>query len=129
MTFSTSFIKKFSWFTIIVAILYIIGEGYFMFLYGQPHLHTLADLIAVLLLFFGGIMTLKYNNLGIICGAWGYSFCINYRTWVWRYYAKIEGVSDASTDNVGNILFFLLLFSFIAFLISILLNLPKTKIK
>ena len=112
MIFSTSFIKKFAWFTIIVATLYIIGEVYFMFLFEQPYLQTLADVIAVFLLYFGGIIALKNNkNLEILCGAWGFNFCINYQTWVWRYYAKLNGTSDGNTDTVASILLFLLIFS------------------
>ena len=129
MIFSVNFVRFFAWISIITSIFHTIGEGYFIYKYGQPFLQTLVDVIAVSLLFFGGKVTLKNNNsLGVLCGAWGFTFCLNYRAWVWRYYAKIEGVADANTDTVGTILFFLLIFSCVCFILSVLINLPKTKI-
>jgi hypothetical protein len=130
MTFTNSFIKYFSWYSIIVGFIHIVGESYFMYLYGQPFIQTLIDIIAVILLFFGGYISLKDNkSLGVLCGAWGFLFCLNYRAWAWRFSAKKDGIIDDNTDIIGNILLILLLFSCISFIISILINLPKTKIK
>ena len=130
MIFSLKFIRFFAWISIITSIFHAIGESYFIYKFGQPFLQTLVDLIAVSLLFWGGTIALKNNNsLGVLCGAWGFTFCLNYRAWVWRYYAKIESTTDSNIDRVGTILLFLLCYSCFAFLISILLNYPKTQIK
>lgn len=129
MRFKKSFIKKFAWFTIFSGIFYFFGESYFIFLYGQHFLQTLIDIIAVSMLFFGGITSLKNpKKLGILCGAWGVNFCINYRAWVWRYTLAQKEQLNENTDIVGSILLTLLIFSTIAFTITILMNLPKTKI-
>ncbi len=128
MAFSASFIKKFAWFSIIVGVLHLIGESYFMYLFGQSFIQTLIDLIAVLLLFFGAFIAIKNKNSAILCGAWGFEFCLNFRTWAWRFEAKQNGVINENIDTIGSILLVLLLFSLLAFFISILLNLPKTKI-
>lgn len=124
MSFSNSFIKKFAWFSIIVAVLHFIGESYFIYLYGQSFIQTSIDVIAVILMFLGGNIALKNQKyLGILCGAWGFSFCLNFRAWAWRF----EALKNDNIDVLSSVLLFLLVFSFIAFIISILLNLPKTK--
>ena len=90
MTVTTSFIKKFAWFSILVSFLHFIGESYFMYLYGQSIIQTSIDVIAVILMFLGAKMALKNkNNLGVLCGAWGFSFCLNFRAWAWRFETKI----------------------------------------
>ena len=130
MVFSTKFVRVFAWISIITSIFHTLGEGYFVYKFNQPFFQTLVDIIAVCLLFFGGKIALKKNySLGLLCGAWGFTFCLNYRAWVWRFYAKIEGTTNINTDSIGTILLFLLIYSCSAFVISVLLNLPKTQIK
>ena len=129
MTFTTSFITKFAWFSIFVAVLHFIGESYFVYLFGQSFIQSSIDLVAIFLMLLGAINSLKNNNsLGILCGAWGFSFCLNFRAWAWRFEANEHKFINNTTDTLTSILLVLLLFSFIAFVISILLNLPKTKI-
>jgi hypothetical protein len=122
MKFTDSFIKNFAQFSIIVAVLHFIGESYFMYLYGQSFIQTSIDVVAVSLMLIGSIFTLKNVNYnGILCGSWGFSFCLNFRAWAWRFETE-----NYKNDPLMSILLIFLLFSFVAFIISILINLPKT---
>ena len=73
-------IKYFSWFSIIVGIFHFIMETWFHFKFEQSIIQLFCDYIGISLLIFGGITVLKnINGKGLLCGAWGYSFCLNYR--------------------------------------------------
>ena len=85
-------------------------------------MQLLADYMGVALLIFSGITVLK-NNLGkgLLCGAWGYSFCLNYRAFAWRMDEFTSGASTQLIDNTLLVLSVTLLFSFVAFIYTIVL--------
>lgn len=130
MNFNKTFIQKFATVSIALAIVHAIGETYFTIALGQSIVQILADTIAVFLVIFGGKIARK-NPLknGILCGAWGFAFCLNYRAFAWRFDEIISGNQDSSITITFYILFFSLLISAVFFTLSMLFNLPKTAIK
>lgn len=122
------YLKYFSWFTIVVGILYFIMETWFHFKFEQSIIQLFCDYIGVSLLIFSGIIVLKNSNgKGLLCGAWGFSFCLNYRAFVWRMDEFINQTSINSTDNTLIVLSFTLIFSFAAFLFSLIISYPAEK--
>ena len=121
-------IKFFSWFSIIVGIFHFILETWFHFRFEQSIIQLFCDYIGISLLIFAGIIVLKnINGKGLLCGAWGYSFCLNYRAFAWRMDEFIAKTSSNSTDNTLIILSFTLFFSFIAFIYSLIICYPNEK--
>ncbi len=52
---------------------------------GQSFLGYLPDCIADVVI-GRRLYFLKHQNAtGMICGAWGFTFCLHYRTWAWRF--------------------------------------------
>ena len=73
--------------------IHFILESLYTIQFGQSFLGLLPDLIADALLVTGGVLVLKNSNaIGILCGAWGFTFCLHYRSWAWRF----ESVQDGS---------------------------------
>lgn len=125
-----NFIKKFGLFSIIVAIIYFILETWFTVKFGQSAIQLIADYIAVSLLIFGGIVVRKNAaGVGLLCGAWGYNFCINYRAFAWRMEAIWENNSTLLIDNTAKVLAATLVFSAIAFVVSLVLCYPTKNAK
>lgn len=123
-----NFIRYFGWFSILVAILYFVLETWFHVQFGQSLIQLLADYMAISLLIFGGITVLRnQEGVGILCGAWGYSFCINYRAFAWRMDEVMAGSSTVLIDNTLKVLIFALVFSLTAFIISLILCYPTSK--
>ena len=80
-----AFLYKFSIFTIFIALVHFTLETLFTIKLGQTIAGYLPDLIAVALLITAGSLTIKDSNaIGILCGAWGFAFCLHYRSWAWR---------------------------------------------
>ena len=88
-----SFLSKFSIFTIFIALVHFILETLFTIKFGQTFTGYLPDLIAVALLITGGYLTIKDSNaIGLLCGAWGFAFCLHYRSWAWRFNDVIDAL-------------------------------------
>ncbi|MDG2047858.1 MAG: hypothetical protein P8J79_11650 [Halioglobus sp.] len=78
------FIKKFVIFTFCIAAIHFLLESLYTVQFGQLFLGLLPDLIADALLVTGGVLVLKNTKaIGILCGAWGFIFCLHYRAWAW----------------------------------------------
>ena len=76
-----AFLYKFSIFTIFIALVHFTLETLFTIKFGQTIAGYLPDLIAVALLITAGYLTIKDSSaIGILCGAWGFAFCLHYRS-------------------------------------------------
>lgn len=72
--------NTFAIFTIVTAVIHFVLETLYTIEFGQNWAGILPDYIAVCLMFLGGISVLKnIKMVGILCGAWGFTFCLNYR--------------------------------------------------
>jgi len=88
----------------------------------------ICDYIGVSLLIFGGITVLKnINGTGILSGAWGFIFCLNYRAFAWRMDVSANGNSTDSIDNVLMVLSVTLVFALISFIYSLIICYPYEK--
>ncbi len=123
---SPDFIKKFVIFTFCMATVHFILESLYTIQFGQSFLGLLPDLIPDALLFTGGVLVLRNSNaIGILCGAWGFTFCLHYRAWAWRF----ESVQDGSATDLDEITMLILgstmIISVISFVLTLLMCLPK----
>ena len=123
---SPDFIKKFVIFTFCMATVHFILESFYTIQFGQSFLGLLPDLIADALLLTGGVLVLRNSNaIGILCGAWGFTFCLHYRAWAWRF----ESVQDGSATDLDEITMLILgstmIISVISFVLTLLMCLPK----
>ena len=121
-----AFLYKFSIFTIFIALVHFTLETLFTIKFGQTIAGYLPDLIAVALLITAGYLTIKDSNaIGILCGAWGFAFCLHYRSWAWRF----ESVQDGSATSVYEITMIVLsstmFISIVCFILTLLMCLPK----
>ena len=100
------FIRRFVVFTFCVTAIHFILESLYTIQFGQSFLGLLPDLIADALLVTGGVLVLKNSKaIGILCGAWGFTLCLHYRSWAWRF----ESVQDGSATSVDEITMIVLL--------------------
>ena len=91
--------------------------------FGQSFLGLLPDIVANALLVFGSYLLLKDNRLtGVICGAWGFTLCLHYRAWAWRYAASANGTIDEIESGVMFVLASSMIISIVFFLITIVIN-------
>ncbi|MGB2171398.1 MAG: hypothetical protein ACPH19_03080 [Flavobacteriaceae bacterium] len=94
--------------------------------YDQSNLALTADYISVFLLFFAGIVNLRLKKgIGLLCGAWGYTFCIMYRAFIWR----IEAIEAQELPHYEylqvKVLILALIVSFPAFIVSLVKSFPN----
>lgn len=118
--------KLLSWLAIVFGLIYFIYETWYHISYDQSTLALTVDYISVFLLFTAGIVNLKSKNgIGLLCGAWGYTFCIMYRAYIWRMEAIwAKELPDYEFLQV-KVLILALLVSFPAFIISFVKSFPK----
>ena len=125
-----SFLYKFSIFTIFIGFVHFILETSFTIQFGQTVTGYLPDLIAVALLITAGYLTIKNTNaIGILCGAWGFAFCLHYRSWAWRFEDVIDGTATQLVETTMYVLAFTMPISIISFIITFIFCLPKNRNK
>ena len=113
-----------------IAILHFTLETLYTFRFGQTVAGYLPDLIAVSLLIVGATLTLKdFNAIGILCGAWGFAFCLHYRSWAWRFDDVMDGSATELIETTMYVLAVTMPISIISFVITFLWYLPKNKSK
>ena len=82
------------------ALVHFTLETLFTIKFGQTIAGYLPDLIAVALLITAGYLTIKDSNaIGILCGAWGFAFCLHYRSWAWRFDDVIDGTATELVET------------------------------
>ena len=88
------FLNTFSLLTILLGLAHFTLETLFTLRFGQTLAGYLPDLIAAALLITGGYQAMKDRKaVGILCGAWGFTCCLHYRSWAWRFDEMMAGTS------------------------------------
>ena len=119
------FAVTFSKLTIFLACVHFILETLHAIAFGQSLLGLLPDYIAVGLMISGGFAAMRnYDARGILCGAWGFAFCLHYRSWAWRYEAVLHGTATSVNEVTMYVLASTMLVSIVCFVVSLLLCLP-----
>lgn len=86
--------RKIALVSIVLAVIHFIAETGWHFAFGQFLPMLIVDYIAIGLLLYGGIRSLQTSNAaGLLCGAWGFTFCLNYRT----LFSRVEEVMAGNT--------------------------------
>ena len=112
--------------SLLLAAIHFILEMTYTLVLGQSFLGLLPDLVADALLVFGSYLLLKNNqSTGVICGAWGFTLCLNYRACAWRYEASMTAAIDGVEANVMLVLASSMVISLAFFLITIAINLAE----
>lgn len=120
--------RRLALFSIIFAILHFFGETWAFITMGSFLPMLLVDYIAIGLLLFGGVRSLQTGRgAGLLCGAWGFTFCLAYRAFFWRVEVLLEGNGTSDIEFTTRILAAMLLVSLAAFLVAIALcNPPRS---
>ena len=122
------FINSFAIFTISIALVHFVLETLYTIKFGQTWAGLLPDYIAVSLMWAGGIIALKnIKGVGILCGAWGFAFCLHYRSWAWRFDDVINGTATTLVENTMYVLVYTMPISTVSFINSLIICFPKTK--
>ena len=112
----------FAWFTVAQAAFHLAFELYAHVLVGQSFPSLVADLLAVALPTLGVVGLLKWGwGPGILCGGWGFEFCLYYRSWVWRVDQYLQGERAPFLVESIEFLSLLLAISAVAFFVSVYL--------
>ena len=71
-------------------------------------------------------MVLKnIKTVGLLCGAWGFTVCLHYSSWAWRFDNFLDGTSTPLIDNTMYILLYTMPISIIAFVIILIICYPN----
>jgi hypothetical protein len=115
-------------FSIVSAVIHFVGETWVHFKFGQFLPMLIVDYIAISLLLFGGVRSLQTGAAaGLLCGAWGFTFCLNYRALFWRVEVLLEGGGTPVLETMTQVLAVLLVISLAAFLVTLALCNPRAK--
>jgi len=87
---------KFALFSIFWAILHLIVEVWAYVSFGSYFPMFFVDLIAITLLLGGAFLFLKQGwSFGLLCGAWGFEACLNYRA----YFIRLSGIAGETAGD------------------------------
>lgn len=121
----------FALFTLGLTVPYFLGETYSYFTYvgfGNYFLGYFVDLIAMALMLLASVASLRNKQssaAGWLAAAWGFTACLNFRSFAWRYYeVKDSGSLGEEPTAVLYLLGGLLLLSFGALIYSLYLSRP-----
>jgi len=113
-------------FSIASAAIHFFGETWVHLKFGQFLPMLIVDYIAISLLLFGGVRSLQTGaGAGLLCGAWGFTFCLNYRALFWRVEVILEGRGTPVLETMTQVLAVLLVVSMVVFLITLALCNPR----
>jgi len=119
-TFPTKYLSHLA---ILFAVLYFFSETWYHMTYDQSNIQLIADYMAIFLLLFAGSVHLKTSKgIGLLSGAWGYTFCIMYRAFAWRMDAY--NLEDYEWVELYKIMAGLFV-SFIAFVLTLIKTYPS----
>ena len=122
---STRFRRNFAFMSCALAALHFVLETAYTIFVGQSFLGYLPDCIADVLLLVGAYMLLKHQQAtGIICGAWGFTFCLHYRTWAWRFEDYMDGALNQEQTSIMYVLAATMIISLLCFAISLVMSMP-----
>ena len=122
------FIGRFALWSIGIACLHFALETLFTLRFGQAFVGLLPDYMAVALLIWGGLQVRKNNAaLGLLCGAWGFTFCLHYRAWAWRFEEVMTGSATPLVETTMYVLTYTAPISIISFIITLRLCMPTAQ--
>jgi len=120
-----------AWATLILVVPYFGLETYHYIEYGSYFPMVLVDYILMALFVLASYVSLSSrfgSAAGLLCGAWGFGFCLNWRTLFWRLEAistnQTDGISEP-IEQVATMLIAAFVLSSIAFLVSLWLAFPR----
>ena len=120
------FIRRFVIFIFCIATIHFLLESLYTLRFGQSFTGLLPDLIADALLVTGGALVLKNSKAtGVLCGAWGFTFCLHYRAWAWRFKSVQNGSASPVNEITMIVLASTLLISIVSFILTVLMCIPK----
>ena len=120
------FIRRFVIFTFCIATIHFLLESLYTLQFGQSFTGLLPDLIADALLVTGGALVLKNSKAtGVLCGAWGFTFCLHYRAWAWRFESVQNGSASPVDEITMIVLASTLLISIVSFILTVLMCISK----
>ena len=123
MEFSGKFRRYFAFVTLVLAIVHFVLETAYTVIVGQDFLGYLPDCIADVLLVAGAWLLIKNeHSTGVLCGAWGFTFCLHYRTWAWRFEDFMTGTLNDVQTGIMYVLASTMIFSLVCFSISTMMN-------
>ncbi|MEM6484882.1 MAG: hypothetical protein AAF662_07865 [Pseudomonadota bacterium] len=112
--------RFFVYYSLLSATLHFVGETWIHLEYGQFLPMLIVDYIAIALVVMGAVGFLKLGwGPGLLCGGWGFTFCLNYRTFFWRVETMLNDTATAVIENTAYVLGVALAFSTLAFLYSV----------
>jgi hypothetical protein len=118
--------RRLAKFSIAAALLHFAGETWVHFRFGQFLPMLIVDYIAIALLLFGGLRSLQTGaGAGLLCGAWGFTFCLNYRALFWRVEVLLRGDGTPVLETMTVVLAALLVVSLAAFAVTLALCNPS----
>ena len=62
---------------------------------------------------------------GILYGAWGFTFCLHYRTWAWRFEEYMVGALNELQTGFMYVLASTMIISLFCFAVSLAMNWPQ----
>ena len=123
-----TFIGRFALWSIGIACLHFSVETLFTLRFGQSFIGLLPDYIAVALLIWAGLQVRKNNAaLGLLCGAWGFTLCLHYRAWAWRFEEVMTGSATPVVEAAMYVLTYTAPISIISFIITLMLCMPTAR--
>lgn len=123
-----TFIGRFALWSIGMACLHFSLETLVTLRFGQSFVGLLPDYVAVALLIWAGLQVLKNNAaLGLLCGAWGFTLCLHYRAWAWRFEEVMTGSATPLVETTMYVLMYTMPISIISFIITLMLCMPTAR--
>ena len=120
-------LRRIAFCTIVLAFFHLSAETFYTVLYGQTALGYLPDIVAAGLLLVGSAAALRnWEARGVLCGAWGFTCCLHYRAWAWRFEAVPVKSMDAVDETLLQVLGATLAISVGFFVATLFLCVPKT---
>ena len=91
-------------------------------------LADLPEYIAVALLIWAGQRVRKNTAaLGLLCSAWGFSLCLHYRAWAWRFEDVMTRSATPVVETTMYVLTYTAPISIISFIITLVLCMPAAR--
>lgn len=122
-------------YTALIVVPYFVLETTHYIQYGDYLPMVLVDYILMALMVAAAYVSLSKkfgSGAGLLCGAWGYAFCLNWRSYFWRAHALQEGDTAGIAepiDQVAMVLLVTLVMSGGVFVASLWLAMPRNNAK
>jgi len=116
--------RKIAIFSLGIALFHFVVETTYQLLFGQFLPMLIVDYIAISLMVFAAVRALQTSGaIGLLCGAWGFLFCLNYRASFLRVHDYLEGNTAVGLEM--SFLLFMLVITGTVFGLTFYLANPK----